>query len=311
MIGLLVVLGLAAPPKRVVMVSIDGLRADAVAHAPTLRRLLDEGAGTLDARTDPQHTYTIPNHLCMVTGRPVDGPAGHGYTRNTDGGPTVHQVAGRYIPSVFDQVHDQGGSVLMLTSKPKLGQFGDWWGPRHGAPDRERPDYGRGKVDRTIVDSDEAIAEAAARILAEEPPTLMFLHFRAPDSAGHAYGWLVEEKSAYLDAVARTEANLAKVLGALAPSTLLILTADHGGQGRSHGVAQEPRVHTIPFITWGAGVTPGDLYAHNPDHRSNLNPIRNCMAGNTALAALGLPLIPGAPFGAIRLAPPDTKSPTR
>lgn len=308
MIGLLLVLSLAAPPKRVVIVSIDGLRADAVAQAPTLHRLLREGAGTLDARTDPQHTYTIPNHLCMVTGRPVEGPAGHRYTYNSYGGPTVHRTAGRYIPSVFDQVHDHGGSTLVLVAKSKLGQFGEWWGPRHGAPDRVRPDHGRSKVDRTFVEGDDALAERAAQILAEDPPTLMFLHFAAPDRTGHAYGWTVRPKSAYSQAIARTEANLAKVVGALAPSTLLLITADHGGRGRSHGNAGDPRIHTIPFIAWGAGVEAGaDLYALNPALRPQLNPIRNCAIGNTALFALGLPPITGAPIGAVRLTSAPSK----
>lgn len=310
MIGLLVALGLLlAPPvtpKRAVIVSIDGLRADAVAHAPTLHRLLREGAGTLDARTDPDRTYTLPNHLCMVTGRTVEGPQGHHYVVNSTGGPTVHETAGRYVASVFDVVHDHGGSVLVLVAKSKLGQFGEWWGPYRGAPDGVPPDHGRGKVDRVFVESDDAVADRATEILASEPPTLMFVHFAAPDRAGHGSGWTVAEKSAYLDAVGRTEANLAKIVGAIAPSTLLLITTDHGGVGFGHGNARDPRIHTIPFVAWGAGVSPGaDLYALNPQRRPKFSPIRNCAVGNTALAALGLPPIPGSTVSAVNLVAPD------
>jgi arylsulfatase A-like enzyme len=37
----------------------------------------------------------------------------------------------------------------------------------------------------------------------------------------------------------------------------VILTADHGGHGKSHGTT-DPRDMTIPWIVWGAGVQPGD-----------------------------------------------------
>ena len=292
-----------APVDRVVMLSIDGLRADAVElAAPTLKRLMAQGASTLAARTDPTRTFTVPNHLCMVTGRPTLGPEGHRYTVNRDGGPTVHQNAGRYLPSVFDVVHDHGGSVLLLTGKEKLGQFGEWWGPRQGAPDRVPPSDGPAKIDRTYVDEDAALAQRAVQIMQTEPPTLMFLHFAAPDRMGHFSGFDPAEGTLYRGAVATTDALVGLVVAGLPPRTLLLITADHGGVGTGHGDLKDPRVHTIPFIAWGAGVAPGaDLYALNPPRGPENRPIRNCMLGNTALAALRLPPIPGAPMGAVLL----------
>jgi predicted AlkP superfamily pyrophosphatase or phosphodiesterase len=70
--------------ERVILVSIDGLRPDVIAHlgpekTPTLHRLMKEGAFTLNARTDAQNTSTIPNHTCMITSRPLRGEAGHHY----------------------------------------------------------------------------------------------------------------------------------------------------------------------------------------------------------------------------------------
>ncbi|MGK0359344.1 MAG: putative AlkP superfamily pyrophosphatase or phosphodiesterase [Bradymonadia bacterium] len=311
LLGLAMMLAqLAAPVDRVVMISIDGLRADAIdAAAPTLKRLIAEGASTLDARIDPTRPFTVPNHLCMVTGRPTLGRDGHKYTLNKFGGPSVHQNAGRYLPSVFDVVHDHGGSVLMLTAKKKLGQFGTWWGPRQGAPDRVPPSHGPGKIDRVFVEDtgafirdDAALAAGAVSIMQAQPPTLMFLHFAAPDRAGHLAGWDSSPGTHYHGAVATTDALVGLVIAGLAPRTLVLVTSDHGGVGRGHGDLSDPRVHTIPFIAWGAGVAPGtDLYALNPPRGPKNRPIRNCMLGNTALAALRLPLIPGAPAPAMLL----------
>lgn len=52
------------------------------------KRLVDEGATTLNARTDYFRTVTLPNHTCMVTSRPVLTPenwkeaAGHHWIKN-------------------------------------------------------------------------------------------------------------------------------------------------------------------------------------------------------------------------------------
>ena len=59
--------------RNVVVVSIDGLRPDAIItySAPTLQRLMREGSYTLSARTiDP--SKTLPSHTSMLTGQPPD-----------------------------------------------------------------------------------------------------------------------------------------------------------------------------------------------------------------------------------------------
>src|SRR5438552_7612176 len=66
---------------RVVVISLDGLRPDAIpTDAPTLLRIAREGAATATAETqDP--SLTLPSHTSMVTGLT---PKHHGYTWNDD-----------------------------------------------------------------------------------------------------------------------------------------------------------------------------------------------------------------------------------
>ncbi len=122
---------------RVIHVSIDGLRADHVTPElmPNLTRLMAEGASTLNARTDPAYTQTLPNHHSQFTGRSVYGVAGHQVDFNNDLNTTVHDEAGTYVASVFDVVHDHGGSTLLYAGKSKFDMIDRNWNDLNGAPD--------------------------------------------------------------------------------------------------------------------------------------------------------------------------------
>ena len=66
-----------------------------------------------------------------------------------------------------------------------------------------------------------------------------------------------------LPALARLRAHFARLNEAYTDARFgrgrytVILTADHGGHGKSHGTT-DPRDMTIPWIVWGAGVHSGD-----------------------------------------------------
>ena len=97
--------------EHVLLISVDGLRpecvGDTLAHAyPGLARLA-RGPHTLDARCDHDISITLPNHVCMVTGRPVAGEQGHGWTENGDPparkhGGSLSLRKGADIDSMFD-----------------------------------------------------------------------------------------------------------------------------------------------------------------------------------------------------------------
>ena len=308
----------ASSITHVVAISVDGLNPRAItelgpAGAPTFHRLMREGASTLDARTEREQTRTLPNHTGMLTGRRVDDRrGGHGVTFNTDtGGRTVHEAAGEYVSSVFDVVHDHGGGTAMFATKTKFAFFRRTWNT-HGGRDRVGPDDGTEKIDRFVVDTDDArLVEKLTSYLEDRPGEFVFLHIALPDEVGHEDGFMSDR---YLAAVRETDVLVGTVLDtivgrpALRRDTVVLLTADHGGDGLSHSDQSKVANYQIPFIAWGPGVPAGrDLYSLNEDRRDpgtarttyeGPQPIRNGEIANLATDILGLPKVPGSEFDA-------------
>ncbi len=86
---------------------------------------------------------------------------------------------------------------------------------------------------------------------------------------------------------------------------MIVLTADHGGYALTHLDPTNELAYTIPLFIWGPGFSPGiDLYrlfanradpfTNRVDFNAVWQPLRNGDAGNLALAAMGLPQIPGS-----------------
>jgi Type I phosphodiesterase / nucleotide pyrophosphatase len=307
------------PVDRVLAISIDGLNPRAIqqlgrSRTPTFHRFMREGAYTLNARTVREQTRTLPNHTAMFTGRRVEGKQrGHGYTDNVDNGTTVHQAAGHYVASVFDVVHDKGGSTALFATKIKFNLYKRTWNA-HGGPDRIGHNDGRAKIDRFTIDLNNSrlVAKLTAD-LRHSPREFTLVHLSLPDRVGHAHGFMGKE---YLDAVKQTDRLLGRILTmvaarpALRGDILVLLTADHGGKGATHYAADRLTNYRIPFMAWGPGVPAGrSLYSLNPSFRdpgaSRTNyrgkqPIRNADLANVVTDALDLPRVPGSEFNSSR-----------
>jgi hypothetical protein len=313
------------PVPHVIHISVDALGSkylekflqESPADFNNFGRLLKEGATTLNARTDYTHTVTLPNHTCMVTGRPVKTPddwqecSGHFWEWNSDfpsdkAPASLHatNAAGGYTASTFDVAHDNGLKTALYSGKSKFNLYAISFGPTLGA---EHP-RGRNKIDHVIVGS--GIHSKALADLKANKPAYTFLHYPDPDSAGHAHGYLGDD---YRNAVKKVNGYLGELLGLLDTDaewkdrTVIVLSADHGGEPgtKGHGNSKHPYNYTIPFIVWGAGVAKGaDLYALNatrtnpgegrPAYAPTAQPIRNGDGGNLSLQLLGLPAIPGS-----------------
>jgi len=299
----------------VIEISVDGLGSQYLPglvcgnQLPNFRRLQTEGAWTLNARDDCDDTTTMANHTTILTGLGVAGTAGHNWT--SDLAPpsdvTLHTNRGSYVPSVFDVVHDNGLQTALFANKSKFILFQQSYDANNGAPNLIN---GRNKIDTYVYDHYSApLVDTFLGTMGSTPPNYSLLHLRGPDDAGHSYGW---GSAAYNDSVKAVDGYLGSVLNlveandTLRGKTVIILTADHGGDGTGHSTASERVNYTVPFFVWGLGVSANaDLYGLNPATRLDpgtgrptysdpVQPIRNGDGANLALELLGLGAIPGS-----------------
>ena len=282
---------------KVVVISVDGLGSRWVSKetTPTLADLLVQGAGTLNARTEVERTVTLPNHTGMVTGVRVNaGQGGHGVTWNN----TSTRSVAPGTESVFSTIDGAGGSSAVFVGKEKFEMWSRAW---------------PGMIDELVIEGDQpTLVDAAIDELSKDDHDLVFLHLSGPDSAGHDEGW---GSASYLDAVTTADADIDRVVSSivddpeLSEKVVVIVTADHGGVPGStqHSDRSLPENYTIPFLVWGPGITPGDLYALNRDYTDpgenrpgydGPQPVRNGDVANLVTDLLGLDPVPGSQFDA-------------
>jgi len=209
---------------------------------PTFNGMAAEGARTWNAYTIVP-SLTLPSHTSMLTGV----------------GPQVHQVLWNdyqtnrgfvKVPTIFSLAKQRGLVTAMFVGKEKFEHL--------ALP---------GSVDAYAWPQPQDDAKAVAKVFAEKvgtlKPNLCFIHFRDPDTAGHAHGASSPEK---IQALADCDAALKTIKDAIAAAGLtnsvILLTADHGShdvknkEGKivgTHGSAETDDV-TIPWVAWGAGV---------------------------------------------------------
>ncbi len=243
--------------RRVLILSIDGLRPDAISLVPmpNLQKLMQTSAYTLTAQT-VYPSVTLVAHTSMLTGL---CPAKHGVNWND------------YIPEngiaegtdLFDIAHAAGLETWMFVGKTKLKQI-------------------TASTSLTgFVKGSDRDSELTDQLLAEFPENfgVLFVHFATVDGMGHEYGWLSPE---YLSVAFRADESLGRILAELdrrnlRNETLVIVTADHGGHDTTHGSSM-PEDMTIPWFATGPGIRPGPLTA----------PVHTTDTAATAAFALGL-----------------------
>ena len=241
--------------EHVFIISIDGGKPAVIAQSemPILKRLAAEGACTWTARTIFP-SITLPSHTSMLTGV---APDKHQVLWNT-WQPRKGAVG---VPTIFAEAKQAGYSTAMFVGKEKFrhllqpGTVDVFAFDQEQSSEVSKSVTGSAKPEISSTVAARIVAKRAARYIVEKKPNLCFIHFTDPDDAGHKYGWgSAEQRQAFGD----VDTALGQVLKAIevahiSDRSVLIITADHGGHGKTHGL-NTPEDMTIPWIAWGEGV---------------------------------------------------------
>lgn len=219
--------------RRVVVVVVDGLRADVSRQMPFLESLRRAGAWTTLATGQP--SFSKPGYAVLSTGTWQEY---HGVTMNSHPG----QVP---VDTIFAAARRAGLKTAL---------FGyTYWGEINPQVDRavvgEYPDH-------------ELYARARASLEAQEAD-LTYVHLSGADEAAHRAGGAAAQE--YLEAAREIDGMIAGLASCLdLAKDVLLVTADHGhldrnnGGGSGHG-GWEREVTTVPLVMAGAHVRPGEM----------------------------------------------------
>jgi len=237
------------PVRRVIVVVLDGLRADAIdtLKLPTLQRLRRSTAHCVATTVDPSVTWAAMTSL--MTGVP---PAMHGVVSDS-----IHLPRPRSelfpLPRLLS---DEGlPTTAVLASVPKIFR---------GVAAAIGRKLGIGHLRFAGSGAEDVLASCLDRLTAQRRG-LIFLHWPDADRIGHDHGWMSPE---YVRAAHVLDTTLATLLHRLDlasdPDTLVIALADHGGGGvdpKDH-MSDHPHDRKVPLILAGQRVVPGDLGPH-------------------------------------------------
>jgi predicted AlkP superfamily pyrophosphatase or phosphodiesterase len=246
-VGLLATATAAPRAKHVFIISFDQGNPELIQRTdmPTFHDMADAGARTWSAYTIVP-SLTLPSHTSMLTGVGVQK---HQITWNS----YEPQRGLVKVPTIFSLAHQKGLVTAMFVGKEKFEHL--------ALP---------GSLDAFVWPKDGDDARSVAKAFASEvgrlKPNLCFIHFRDPDTEGHAHGAASPEKIQALkncDEALKTIRDAVDAAG-LTKSSVFILTADHGSHdtkdrnGKTVGTHGSPDTAdvTIPWVAWGKGVKP-------------------------------------------------------
>lgn len=230
----------SSQPALVILVSIDGFRADYFDSGltPTLVNLAQDGVRARALR--PSYpSLTFPNHYTLVTGLRPDH---HGIVHNTMRDP---ELPGKpFSLSNREAVADarwwnDGEPIWNTAGRAGLRTATMFW------PGSEAPIHGRQPDHWLPFDQSISSADRVAQVLewldlpAGERPDFITLYFDAVDSRGHTFGPDAPETRATLEEVDAAVAVLIDALRErqLLDSTNLLIVSDHGMTSTPKGQA--------------------------------------------------------------------------
>ena len=249
----------AVPPPHVLMISIDGLRPDAVTQAaahhlnvPHLRQFVAKGAYA-EGVTGVVPTLTYPSHTTLVTGVT---PAVHGILSNTTFDPLFRNQVGWYwyaeqekAQTLWQAAHAQGISTANLNwpvtvDAPAIDfNLPEYW--RASTPDdlllmdslarplglqqqleQELGPYVDGNT--LTVESDTIRTRFAIALLREHHPGFFTVHLSSLDEEEHLSSPFSPQSNRALEAIDTMIGQLVDAATQADPSAIVVVVSDHG-----------------------------------------------------------------------------------
>ncbi|HVS53376.1 MAG TPA: ectonucleotide pyrophosphatase/phosphodiesterase [Opitutaceae bacterium] len=252
--------------EHVVVIAVDGLRPDRLlfADAPVLRGLMKTGSYSMWMRTTAL-AVTLPSFTSMLTGV---NPRKHGI--DWDREMPLSAPFYSLTPTIFELASRAGYVTAMAAGKSKFSALNKPGTIAHVFLPTVDPAVTIASIGQPATSpaglafaaqekvGDDVVIAAALKMIEDFRPHFMFIHLPSVDTVGHAKGWGSAEQLAQ---IAQADANVGRVLAALEhaglrDSTVVIISADHGGAGLTHG-PDDPRSRYIPWIVHGPSVRSG------------------------------------------------------
>lgn len=223
--------------NKTLLVSIDGLRSDAIdsAHTPTLDYLIKNGSYSMNVKT-VKPSITLPAHFSIFTSLE---PSSHGVLTN-NAFPNM-SVSTR---NLFYRVKSKGGTVCAFYSWEHLRNLA-----MPGIMDYSF--FHRQNNEKDLI----LLAGAASAHIISNTPNFTFVYFEWTDIIGHKYGWMSFE---YLKALEITDHALGLIVAGIRPlfkqeGFSIVVTSDHGGKGKNH-TEDIPENNYVPVIICGDNI---------------------------------------------------------
>ena len=208
--------------KHVVIIGVDGAGAF-FKDTPTPR--LDEIFAGQATTCRSKTSFPTISAQCWASMLHGVLPEFHGITNSISEDRTLYYPPKSPYPSLFRVAREARPDA-------KLASFVSWYAINNGIIERNL-----GVEMGETKDDDPEIARLVADYLSTNAPMLLFVHFGSPDVVGEKQGFGTE---AQLKAISDLDTyigwiyDLLKLKGLL-DDTLIIVTADHGGIGKTHG----------------------------------------------------------------------------
>ncbi|MVT41965.1 sulfatase-like hydrolase/transferase [Chitinophaga oryziterrae] len=233
--------------EHVVVIGVDGMSPDGIrtASTPVMHKMIADGSVKWNVRT-VLPSSSSPNWASMIMGAGVEqhGIIDNDWGRGEYSLPAIVRNEEGIFPTIF-------GVIRNSYPKAEIGAVYHWDG------------FGRlfeksaVNYDKTFSTEDSTTTDFV-QYLQQKKPLFAFLHMDHVDGAGHEYGHGSDE---YYRAVAKADSLIGVVLAAIKKagmekSTLVIVTADHGGTGYGHGGATVEEAE-IAMVLYGKDIRKG------------------------------------------------------